>query len=760
MKHIAKSSALLISLSLTLASLPLPAFSQALRNNSGRTAAPSAIRSLPITSIGARIISGGLADGSLRTGLTSRPLPTLAPSPISSFQAAASAAQGPAASGAAAAATPQAAALAPQAAADPAMPAPALLTDESASAAPAPGRGILSRFAAVVASKLNIGRVFDNSRTAPLAAQTGFLPTKPVALPNGAVLDNLDPAPQAPDPKKVSGISIESFEVPGAHGVGSIFSQSPEVLSADPASEADVERALRELVDNDPIRYGVPSSALATVHLRHIAGQGHQADTIYAYFHQQTNGIKMHGGYLSFTIKVLRGKPIIMSAMAQLYPTGGIDTVPRMPDEELKAKAIERLGPLAQTFGLEVEFLERKIIFSKNAWHTANIYMVTGTPVVIAVDVVTGQAFAWDPRAGTLADEVAAPDAQGTVLGRSTVKGPTKADSAMAVLPLQQLNVRLNNGKTAVTKEDGTFTADPKATNFKASLSGSWAEVHNQAGADFQLTGELKAGENTTVTFNPAGMNEEDIAQVNGYWQITKVHDWAKTHGLNDARLDQAIPVNVNIDDDCNAYYTPWRPSLNFFKSSERCVNSAYDTVAMHEYGHFVDDMLGGIVNGGLSEGWGDIFSMYILNNPIIGEGFMKIPRNGVDYIRHGENNYQYGANDEVHAQGQAWMGFAWKLRKGFMAALGEAAGAALAEALVVHTLLAKASDIPSAMAQVLLSDMDQDGNMPHEAAIRAAASAHGITLPQRPGLAFNLRKLASWLASGLFNDPRQLLRS
>ena len=75
--------------------------------------------------------------------------------------------------------------------------------------------------------------------------------------------------------------------------------------------------------------------------------------------------------------------------------------------------------------------------------------------------------------------------------------------------------------------------------------------------------------------------------------------------------------------------------------------------------------------------------------------------------------------------------------------------GAALAEALILPTMFAKASNIPAAMAQVLLSDMDANGNMPHEADIRATAQLHGITLPQNPATIVTLsRRLTNWVLS------------
>jgi hypothetical protein len=62
-------------------------------------------------------------------------------------------------------------------------------------------------------------------------------------------------------------------------------------------------------------------------------------------------------------------------------------------------------------------------------------------------------------------------------------------------------------------------------------------------------------------------------------------------------------------------------------------------------------------------------------------------------------------------------------------------------------TMFSKASNIPAAMAQVLLNDMDADGNLPNEAEIRGAAKAHGLTLPKNPGMIATLaRRLTNWV--------------
>ena len=326
----------------------------------------------------------------------------------------------------------------------------------------------------------------------------------------------------------------------------------------------------------------------------------------------------------------------------------------------------------------------------------------------------------------------------GKVSGRTVEKGPIMPDSTLANIPLAFLEITIG-GKKYVTDKDGKFSLDsglevgPEGLELTATLSGPYVRIEDKAGKTLNIKVAITAGDNQVV-FNPnSGVNDEvALAQVNGFKTVNRALNYLRQHKLTTERMDKIqLPVRTNVPGAGNAYYTPGNPTENFLRADKNFVNAAYDTVAQHETGHFWDDFTGGIVNGGLSEGWGDILSMFDLNNPIIGEHFLKRARNGVDYIRHGENKYQYNEYDEVHDQGQAWGGFAWKLRKALIEKLGYEEGAAMAEALVMPTMFAKASTIPDAMAQVLVNATKKDGSILHEAEIRAAAKAHGVNLPQ-----------------------------
>jgi hypothetical protein len=565
---------------------------------------------------------------------------------------------------------------------------------------------------------------------------------KPVTLPSGALPDAPPDVPEGAASGARDLNTIHGVEVLDASAVPGIFDAGPIVLQADGRDEAAVESALRSLVDAETAKYGITSAELETIHVKRVAGVAHQADTIYAYFRQSKDGYVVRGTYLSFTVKVVKGQPVVLASTAKLFPRMAVDTTPNFSEPEMRDAAISLLGVNPQTMGLQMQDYGSQIIHIKNVWRAVQLYTVETLPFMIAVDVVTGQAFAWDARAN--AGGLAASSAK--IEGRGVAEGPTKTETVPDVLPMADMDVALSNGQKVQTDSQGRFTTDATkkseegATDatakgdvtFTATLSGKYAQVKNQSGKTLTISGTLKPGEEASVVYNPTGSSEEDIAQVNAYYHFTQLIEYAKAHGINDKRLERAIQIKTNIDDECNAYYTPGWPSLNFFKSSSNCANTAFASVIRHEGGHFIDDMIGGIVNGGLSEGWGDIFSMFMSNNPIVGEGFLK--NQEPNYVRHGENTHQYKEYDEVHDQGQVYMGFAWKLRKALMAKLGDEAGAAVAEAIVLPTLFAKASDIPTAIAQVLLNDMDANGNIPHEAEIRAAAKTHGVTIPKSPG--------------------------
>ncbi|MEK7382095.1 MAG: hypothetical protein AAB262_02295 [Elusimicrobiota bacterium] len=612
-------------------------------------------------------------------------------------------------------------------------------------AAAASSKGLVGRIADVVRGRAGLSTLFDSSRekSAPIFGRMGITgDLKPVQLPNGSGTDEM---PTVPSPDHERTVLLNTYSLPGSRDVGGIFESSRKVLSADPKKLDAVVSAVKDMVDADPSRFGIPSAELRLIHAKKFEGQGEQADTIFVYFRQIRDNLVVNGSALSFTLKVLHGKPVVVAQTGQLFPQMDVNTETVLTPDQILGQIAARTGLSTQEAADKFEFYEEKIIYSRGSWRHVKLYIAEGLPYAVAVDVVTGLVFAYDNRTGLKeAKPRAAGAVSGTVGGKAVDKGPIMDGSVVSDIALPFLEVKIG-GKSYVTDKDGRFTtgsgfrALPEGLELTATLSGPYVKIIDNKGKTLSVKVSVKAGDNQVV-FNPGStVNDENaLAQVSAFDKVNRSLNYLRERKLTNDRMDKSqLAVRTNIDDECNAYYTPGRPSLNFFRSSANCANTAYDTVAEHENGHYWDDMLGGIVNGGLSEGWGDILSMFRLNNPIVGEHFLKIPRNGVDYVRHGENKYQYNEYDEVHAQGQAWGGFAWKLRKMLIKKLGAEKGAAVAEALVLPTMFAKAATIPDAIAQVLINAMKDDGTMIHEKEIRAAAKVHGITLPASPTAGF-----------------------
>lgn len=560
----------------------------------------------------------------------------------------------------------------------------------------------------------------------------------------------LDSQPAQPGDTEVPRVTWDRVHFPGGTLAGAqqtesgIDSIQPITLPGDPQTADDVEYALRDLINGNASEFGgVLPEFLETTVAAKVEGREGLADSVYVSFRQKIQGVPVEGSTLNFTIKLIGGRAVVVASSAQLYPTLSLDAFGRLSDDQILEAAFERLGrPTGSTNDLQR--VGRRIMHLQGRWRSAYLFYSESKILMAAVDVVTGESFAWDPRLTMSA---------GSVTGRGVEFDPANA-AELDVMPMAHIELKASDGRTFHTDAAGFFTLEDSESapvTLSARLKGRWATIEDQEKSNLTVSVTVSPGETILLQFNPEGADENAVAQVNAYRHATRVHDWVKSRGIDARGIDVSLKIKSNIGRDCNAYYTPWSPSLNFFQSSGRCINTAYDTVVYHEYGHFVDDVIGGIVNGALSEGWGDIIGMYMTEQPVLGEGFLKNQER--HYIRHGENDYQFRSRDQVHKQGQAWMGFGWKLRRNLIATLGTERGTALADALVMPVLFANVRSIPAAIKAVLLRDVGENGLAAHFAEISAAARSHGIELKEpRPGTvesptALRRRILFRWLA-------------
>ncbi len=297
-------------------------------------------------------------------------------------------------------------------------------------------------------------------------------------------------------------------------------------------------------------------------------------------------------------------------------------------------------------------------------------------------------------------------------------------------VPLPGLVINVPGIGDVVTDAAGQFSANlTSPTTVTVQMQG----VHHAlivGGNAVTQTAVLQPAVPATIQLLSNAATDDQLAHTTCSLWVHRVNEWARSILGNSSQLAQADAVlpTVNIAQTCNAYYTS--NTINFFGAGGGCTNTAAGSVIAHEWGHGLDDRYGGISQTqGLSEGWGDIISMYLLDDPTIGAGFFSTGGG----IRTGLNGTQYPPPSEVHAAGEVFMGFAWLYRENLRTAFGSAAAINLSNANVIGSIAANAVDQPSAVTAIFLGD-DNDGNLangvPHYDQLEAACVAHNLPFP------------------------------
>lgn len=434
---------------------------------------------------------------------------------------------------------------------------------------------------------------------------------------------------------------------------------------------------------------------------------------------QKANGIPVEGSQYRALVQDLdQGKVITSSDFRMAEINKGVI---RYNVSEERALAIARKvlkvkDPAATIFKKDLVYR-----FLNSAWRPVYDIQFEGVGTAVSVDVETGKVHKENRKYHSNRE------VSGTVSGMG-IKFFESTETKLETLTLPMLELSGSDGSLFSTDSLGAFKVDT-ANDLKvtATMKGKWARVVTKSGTALSAVGEGTSP--IKIMFNEKGA-EFDTAQVNGYFHTNVVHDFVKSFGLNSAKIDKQVTVNVNLPQTCNAYYTGG--TINFFKAgasgATKCVNSAYDSVVYHEYGHLVDDAFGGITDGGMSEGWGDVLSILITKQPIIGKGFFA--NDPSKYIRNADNNYVYKPGDEVHKAGQALAGFVWHLRDALMKKYGADKVDKMIGELVLPSLASNAKDMYAVAKEVLVRN-DDDGNLangtPDKAEIVAAAKMHGI---------------------------------
>lgn len=289
-----------------------------------------------------------------------------------------------------------------------------------------------------------------------------------------------------------------------------------------------------------------------------------------------------------------------------------------------------------------------------------------------------------------------------------------------------------------LSNKEGFFKTEMEGDGLLAMLSGRRFRVINRSGNSAKSQIPLLRDVGEYVSLIRFDENNSTLDETNAFFHANRVVQWASEY-LQLRQFESQMQVNVGIRNhpfikDCNAFFDPRNETLNFFPESERCVSSAMVAdIVYHEWGHALDHYLGGIRDGAYSEAIGDIVSLHMTLDPIVGRDFRKSgPRR---YIRNLGEPVKYDPNqrfDDPHHEGLIF-GSAWfNLLRTFVEAYGEQEGYAISKRLFLRHLTTS-SYYTEAYENILLHD-DDDGNLgngtPHYCEINRVFSFHNLTRP------------------------------
>jgi hypothetical protein len=297
--------------------------------------------------------------------------------------------------------------------------------------------------------------------------------------------------------------------------------------------------------------------------------------------------------------------------------------------------------------------------------------------------------------------------------------------------PASSAHVTLN-GTPQTTSPAGQVSWSGSAPQRVAtSVVGDLVAIVNKAAGGVLATAQLQLAAGGQVVWDASAATEDD-AQVQTYLNANTAKAFARELDPNMPRLGDQIIANVNIAQDCNAFFDG--QSINFFQASARCQNTGLvQDVVFHEFGHAVHvaEIIEGVgaFDGAMSEGAADFFAAQISGDPKMGRGFFfsDAPLRDLD-PETSENRWPEDIG-EIHETGIIFGGAFWDLRKALISELGDSEGIRVTKQLYLGALRRSIS-IPTSLVEVLAAD-DDDGDLangtPHECTIRSAYGRHGL---------------------------------
>ncbi|MCP4581857.1 MAG: hypothetical protein GY839_09565, partial [candidate division Zixibacteria bacterium] len=332
-------------------------------------------------------------------------------------------------------------------------------------------------------------------------------------------------------------------------------------------------------------------------------------------------------------------------------------------------------------------------------------------------------------------------DVNGGVDGMATWGWKADICNSEAITPMPWSRVYVSGGNTAYADQNGNFTipnGGSSPVTVYSHVRGQRFRVYNEAGSDGELYQTVTPPGPANFIHNAANTDEYERAEVNAYVHANMVRDLVVEHNPTYPTVwnETEFTVNVNLSSTCNAYYD--YESINFYRSGGGCSNTAFSTIVHHEYGHHLVST-GGSGQGQYGEGMGDVMGILIADEAELAWGFYN---DCYEYMRTGDNTYQYPCSGEIHDCGQLISGCVWDTRNALAITNPITYQDILSNLAINSILMHSGTEITPTITIDYLTLDDDDGNInngtPHYAEICAGFNPHNMDCPDLELLGFN----------------------
>ena len=455
-----------------------------------------------------------------------------------------------------------------------------------------------------------------------------------------------------------------------------------------PISDADFADLARVALQETETIHGVSPSTLVLDRVVHLPlGRVGSTDKMTVRFRQELDGVPVHGGSMNVLFDT-GGKLLSVDSLA-IPEVTGLAFRASLPDTqaELLARSwfqLESGAPATETTAPVLKVVRTttgKLVTPRLVWEVTAYFRAPDFPL-------EGTTYRLDANTGDVVQRENAVhnDVSGNVKSLATPgTGPDDAGNPAVPQNMPYVTVTSSQG-SAVTDADGNFTivGATAPVTVTVQYEGLYADTVNQGGSDYSFTTTLNAASGNDILMN-ASPAEYTTAEANAALWIAKMRDWTRATNPSDAISDFQATANVNINSSCNATFDG--SAVNFFREAGGCVNTSFSSVVLHEMGHWLNQLYGSFNGGdGFGEGNADVFSIYVLDDPIVGRDFF----GAGTQIRDAGNTRQFCGDccggcygPTVHGNGEVLMGALWKVRSRLKTTLGATAGRSAADVLL-----------------------------------------------------------------------------